>query len=60
MTFDKWLNTLSPDVREALDVWSAHQGWLAAMGHMKLDLEALDLLRKMRELPQHDASCQWK
>ena len=53
MTFDKWLETLSLDTREDLDVWSAQQGWKAALQHMRLDLEALDLLRKMQPLPQH-------
>ena len=56
MTFDKWLDTLNPDTLEDLDVWSARQGWNAAMTHMRLDLEALDLLRKMQPLPQHEES----
>ena len=54
MTFDAWLQTLS------LDIWSAQQGWNAAQKSKRLDQESLDLLHKMRELPQHDDSCQWK
>jgi len=53
MTFDAWLQTLSLDAREDLDIWSAHQGWLAAIRHLRLDLESLDLLHKMQPLPQH-------
>ena len=60
MTFDAWLQTLSLDTREDLDIWSAQQGWNAALKSMRLDLESRELLLKMRELPQHEDSCQWK
>lgn len=56
MTFDQWLSTLSPDAREDLDIWSALQGWLAAMGHMNLDHEAIDLLRKMQPIHTEEES----
>ena len=56
MTFDKWLDSIDTDTLEDLDVWSAHQGWNAAMKHLRLDLESLDLLRKMQPLPQHEES----
>ena len=53
MTFEAWLQTLSLDTREDLDIWSAQQGWNAAIKYLRLDLESLDLLRKMQPLPQH-------
>ena len=56
MTFDKWLDSLDTDILEDLDVWSAHQGWNAAMKHLRLDLESLDLLRKMQPLPTAEES----
>ena len=37
--------------------------WREAMGEilgLRLRVESLEMLRKMRELPQHDTSCQWK
>lgn len=37
--------------------------WREAMGEvlgLRLRVESLEQLRKMRELPQHDDSCQWK
>lgn len=53
MTFTEWYQLQSIDIREDLDVWSAQQGWNAAINQLRLDLEALDLLRKMSPLPQH-------
>lgn len=53
IAFTKWLDTLSIDIREDLDMWSARQGWDAAIRHLRLDLESLDLLHKMQPLPQH-------
>jgi len=41
MTFDEWLKTLSLDTREDLDVWSAQQGWNAAILTLRPILERL-------------------
>lgn len=39
MTFEKWLETLSLDTRADLDIWSAQQGWYAAMRHLEATME---------------------
>lgn len=37
MTFEAWLQTLSLDTREDLDIWSAQQGWNAAIDIIRSD-----------------------
>lgn len=55
MTFDDWLKTLDSATRQELDDWSARVGWEAAVYHLRPDLEALDLLRKMQPLPEEES-----